>query len=437
MIHLHSQAHRTFISIGKSKFETGTKGLIMKNRVSFFIVLSIFFISCFAVLILVSYAQTEVPELATAQELIKKEFPNSKITWSKEIDAEFVNFKASPVSVAISTKKGEKQTLEYINFKEGISWQIDGEKYPYYYYYLVGTEEQKILVGEYLHESVFLTHVFNTEGKPEFELKTNAGVVASPNGKYYYTEHNLASSTSLRVFDESGKQLWLAGTPNSDWQVEPLSDSELIYHDYSACILYDALSGDTLWRISFKPYFKLIDTIAGIVVSKDGNYFVIHDPNGLISLNRRGEIMWTSEEFNPIRSATLTHDGKYLALYFGTPRKRGEDNFVLLDNLNNGEFKWSKCVDLGSRIPNYYVDVKIEGDIITMLSAMPEYYYLTGINTKTNIYCYQIDLISGKLLNQYTVDGVCETYETNSGKVNYLLIDKGDKKEIFRMEETQ
>jgi hypothetical protein len=369
------------------------------------------------------------------QEDITRLFPNAKITWSKEIEGEMVNFKASPISVAISTKKGEKQTLEYINFKEGISWEIDGEKYPYYYNYLIGTEEQKILVEEYPHESVFITNVFNTEGEQVFELEKNAKIMASPNGKYYYTTHNLASWTSLRVFDESGKQLWLADTPNSDWQVEPLSDSELIYHDYSTCILYDALSGHTLWRISFKPYFKLIDTIARIVVSKDGNYFVIYDPNGLISLNRGGEVMWTNEEFHPIRSAALTHNGKYLALYFGTPRKRGEDNFVLLDNLNNGECKWSKCVDLGSRIPDYNVDVKTEGDIISMLSAMPEYYYVTGINPRTNTYNYQINLTTGKLVNQYTIDGVCETYGTDNGRIHYLLVDKGYKKEIFRFEQ--
>jgi len=74
----------------------------MKSRVSFLMGLLTVFISYFAILIL-SYAQTNVPELANAQELIKKAFPNSKITWSKEIEGEMV--KHSPIQKSPGQRK--------------------------------------------------------------------------------------------------------------------------------------------------------------------------------------------------------------------------------------------------------------------------------------------------------------------------------------------
>jgi hypothetical protein len=84
---------------------------------------------------------------------------------------------------------------------------------------------------------------------------------------------------------------------------------------------------------------------------------------------------------------------------------------------------------------NYDVELNIVGDIIIMLSAMPEFYYVTGINPRTNSYWYQIDLSTGKLLNEYTNEGVCETFRIDNSKIHYLLIDKGEKKEIFRIEQ--
>lgn len=410
----------------------------MKSRKFTFIGISGILILLFIVLVLIGHTQTDTPVFSKSQETISKLFPNSKITWSKEIDAEFVNFKATSTSIAISTKNDGKKSLEYINFEKGISWEIDSQKFSYKYYYLVGGAEQRILAENPKHESLVETNVFDQAGKYLFQVRTISTLQASPNGRYYHTVGSMTSYNRLKLFDAEGQLLWSREISGMDWFAKALSDSELICEGSAGCYLLDAFSGEEIWKISRNQYKHVLPgyKLKHIHPSSNGKHFVLFHGDGIVSLDRRGKILWLKGIPGTVLFVTISDDGRFVSVYSKERRDGKESKLALLDNLDQGKIIWSRPIKTEKKDGTSNIGgLEIAGDFVRLIPGIVQYRVQTGITSDMQTFCFQIDPENGELLNQYTIDGVLELLKTEKKKIYYLLVHKRDKKEIFRIEQ--
>ena len=408
----------------------------MKSRVSFLIGLSIFFISSFIVLILVSYAQKDVPELANAQDLIKKAFPNSKITWSKEIEGEMVNFKATSTALAIMIGNGDQRKIKFINFKDTTEWQIECDHNSCRYYDMIGGDSPKLLIKKV--DWILGTRVIDGKGEEIFDLSLKSWLYPSPSARYYYTRDNPDSYNELKVYDAEGQFLWKRKTPGLKmWLTQALSDSELIYKDYQGCILLNALTGEEIWSIPRPKFAQTIMGASKISAACNGVYFIITDSHGLISINNKGKILWTKKIERTILAAAISEDGKFVAVYAQKRNAKDGTRLELLENLNKGEPMWSIPIETPIKdVPSDIHGLSIRGDIVSLTPGVVPYYISRGITPEMQTFYFEIDKGNGELLDEYTIGGVSETMNADTRKLHFLLVDAKEKKQIFRIEQS-
>jgi hypothetical protein len=407
----------------------------MKNRVSFFIGLSIFFISCFAILILVSYAQKDIPELANAQEMIKKAFPNSKITWSKEIEEEMVNFKAASTALAIMIGNGDKRMIEFINFKDTIDWEIECDRNSCRHYEVIGGDYPRLSIKKV--DWILGTRVIDAKGEEIFDLNLKSWLYPSHSAKYYYTKDNPDSYNELKVYNANGEFLWKRKTPGLRvWFSHAFSDSQLIYLDYRGCFLLNALTGEEIWRVPWLQFGQTIMGFPKIFSSSDGQYFIITDSHGLISINSIGKILWSKKIERTILATALSEDGKFVVIYAQKRKAKDEKRLELLNNFSNGQSIWDIPIETPIKdYPSEIHGLTIRVNKISLTPGMVPYYTSKGITPQMQTFYFEIDTESGELLNKYAIDGVSETIINDNQKVHFLLVHTKDKKEIFRIEQ--
>ena len=407
----------------------------MKNRVPFLIGLLIFFISCFVVLILVSNAQTDVSELSTAQEMIKKAFPNSKITWLKEIEGEMVTYRATATALAISTVFDKKLSIKFINFMDNNDWSIDCKYNLCRYFDVLSADEPKLLLKG-ISQNRALTSLYNGSGELLFKVLADSWVSHSPNLKYFHTLDNSDYHNLLEVYDSEGKFLWKRGTPHGRiWFAKALSDSELIYLDSDECVLLYAFTGEVIWKIPSSSFDHIIHGFPEISPTSNGEYFSIVDFNGIVSINKKGEILWMKNIPMTVLTNSVSKDGKFIALYIKKPGKNGIKKLELLSNFNEGEILWSESIDTNTEdIPSSIHGLKIDGSIISLVPGYP-FYCDRGIGSTMHTIYFYIDSEKGTLLDHRVVEGVAETFQYGGEILSYILIDKNTHKEIFRIKQ--
>ncbi|MGB2698612.1 MAG: hypothetical protein WBD28_12245 [Candidatus Zixiibacteriota bacterium] len=407
----------------------------MKSRVSFLISLSIFYISSFAILILVSHAQTDIPELANAQELIKKAFPNSKITWSKEIQGEMVNFRATPTALAIMIGNGDKKKIKYVNFKDSSEWSIDCHNKSCLYYDIIGEYDPKLWIRG-LKDRMPYTRVINYKGDEIINMKLKSWLNPSPFAKYYYTSDNPDIYNQLKVYDTNGKFLWIRKTPGLKvWFVHALSDSELIYVDYQGCFLLDAFTGQKIYKIQREKYGH-ISGFFKISTALNGEYFTITDADNIASIDNDGKVLWIKENEEEILATALSEDGKFVATYNGKSRAKDGKRLQFFDNFNNGMLIWVSPIKTPIHdIPSDIHGLKIKHNVVYLTPGMVPYYTSKGITPEMQTFYFDIDPEKGTLLDQRIAEGVAETFQYSGKVLSYILIDKDTHKEIFRIEQ--
>ncbi len=410
----------------------------MKNRKFPFVGISGIFILSFIVLVLMGYTQTDNPDFTKPQEMISNLFPNSKITWSEELEGEMVNFRTTSTALAIMIGNGDKRKIEFVNFKDTTEWSIDCDKRSCRQYKMVGGDEPKLLIRGFKH-GMAKTKVIDAQGEEVFDLTLKSWLSPSPSGRYYYTVDNQDSYNVLEVYDATGTFSWKREEyGGGDWFSHALSDSQLIYEDKTGCYLLNAFSGEEFWKIPRSQYrhiltwFKFID----IISSSNAKYFVLYNGDGLVSFNSEGRVLW--QEKTPVRvfSAGISDDGSYISVYSGEKTYSPEKELCLMDNLRQGKILWRVSVNTErGDLTNSAEGLKIAGGIVRLIPGIVDYGFRRGITPDMQTFCFQIDPENGKLLDESIIDGVCETFETDSGRTHYLLIHKGDKKEIFRIEQ--
>lgn len=407
----------------------------MKNRVSINIGFSIFFISSFAILILVSYAQTDIPELANTQELIKKAFPNSEITWSEKIEGEMVTYRATATALAISTVYDKKMSIKFVNFMDKNDWSIDCKYNLCRGYDVLNADEPKLLI-EGLSQNRAITSLYNGNGELLFKVQADSWLSPSPKLKYFHTRDNSDYHNLLEVYDSEGKFLWKRGTPHGKiWFAQALSDSELIYLDSERCVLLDACTGEEIWKISSGKFDHIIHGFPAISPASNGKYFIIVDFNGVVSINKKGEILWMKNIPMTVLTNSVSKDGKFIALYTEKPGENGIKKLELLNNFNEGEILWSVSIDTDIKdIPSSIHGLKLEGNIVSLVPGYP-FYYDKGIGSKMHTIYLYIDSEKGTLLDQRITEGVGQTFQYGGKVLSYILIDKDTHKEIFRIEQ--
>jgi outer membrane protein assembly factor BamB len=400
----------------------------MKNRVSFLIGLLIFFISCFAVLILVSYAQTDVPEMINAHELIKKAFPNSKITWSEEIEGEMVNFRANSTALAILIANGDKRKIKFINFKDTTEWSIDCDKNSCRQYDLVGGDEPKLLIRGF-ENGMSKTKVINTQGEEIFDLNLKSWLSPSPSGKYYYVRGAMESYKQPEAYDSTGRLMWKREEyTGGEWFAMSLSDSELIYEDHTGLYLLDAFSGVEIWKISKSQYAQIVPGSKYFSPATNGEFFVLFNGRGLVSMDRQGEILWRKRSAYVVFYIDISHDGRFVSIYSRDSFESKENRLVFADNLDQGETIWSSSVKNERYEGTSNVGgLEISGDIVRLVPGIVDYRVQTGITREMQTLCYQIDSEAGKLLRQFNLPGVVEIIKDQSEIRNFLLLETTEK----------
>ncbi|MGB2698613.1 MAG: hypothetical protein WBD28_12250 [Candidatus Zixiibacteriota bacterium] len=410
----------------------------MKSQRFSFMALSVGFMLFFIILVLIGYSQTPRSDLTKSHEMLREIFPNSKISWSEEIDTEFVNFKATPTSIIISRKKDEEKCLKYINFENGISWEIDSENFPYKFYYLVGGAEQRILAENPKHEGLVETNVFDQTGRYLFKARTISTLQSSPNGIYYHTVGSMTSYNELKLFNAEGQFLWSQKISGMDWFAEALSDSELICEGSDGCCLLDAFSGEEIWRVSRKQYNHILPgyKLKHILPSSNGKYFVLFHGDGIISLDREGRILWLKGMPGTVLFAAISDDGKFVAVY---SRERIGHNGVkvaLLDNLDQGRIIWSRSVKTEKKDGTSNIGgLKITKDIVRLIPGIVPYHIQAGVMSDMQTFFYQIDTGTGKLINEFILPGVAEIVEDENETKHFLLLETTTEKGIYKISE--
>jgi len=409
----------------------------MKSRVSFLMGLLTVFISYFAILIL-SYAQTNVPELANAQELIKKAFPNSKITWSKEIEGEMVNFRATSTALAIMIGNGDKRRIEFTNLQDTSEWSVHCDYNSCRYYDVIGEKESRLLIQGMQPAGPFTT-LYSGKGELLFKLETDSWLYPSLNLVYFYTTANFDSHNLLKVYDAEGRFMWERGTPHGKmWFAHALSDSELIYIDYKGCFLLNALTGAEIWRIPREEYSTFVSGFLEIYPASKGKYFVVEDNYGLVSIENESEILWAKKTSMNILAASICENGRFIALYQQERGKSGVKKLELLDNFDEGKVLWSKSIE--TSIEDVSSDIhglRIKGNEVSLIPGFVSYYVAKGITPQMHSFHFGIDSERGTLLEERKVEGVVESFVNEGEKLHFLVIDRGTNKGVYRIEETK
>ena len=406
----------------------------MKNRFSFLISLSIFFISCYAILILLGYAQTDVPELVTAQEMIKKAFPNSKITWSKQIEGEMVNFRAISNALAIMIVNVDQRNIRFKNFKDTTDWLMECDNISCRQYDLVGGDEPKLLIRGFEH-GMSKTKVINTQGKEIFDLNLKSWLSPSPSGKYYYASIAMESYKQPEAYDSTGSLLWKREEyTGGEWFAKSLSDSELIYEDRTGLYLLDAFSGKEIWKISKSQYAQIVPGSKYFSPASNGKFFILFNGRGLVSLDRQGEILWRKRSSYSVFYIDISHDGRFVSIYSRDSFESKENRLVLVDNLDQGETIWSNAVKTGRYEGTSNVGgLEISGDIVRLVPWIVDYRVQTGITQDMHTLCYQIDSETGKLLRQFNLPGVVEIIKDQTETRHFLLLETSTEKGIYKI----
>ncbi len=410
----------------------------MKNRVSFLIGLSMVFILSFVILILVSYAQTDVPELANAQELIKKAFPNSKITWSKQIEGEMLNYRANPTALAILIVNGDQRNIRFINFKDTTEWSMECDNRSCRQYDMVEGDEPKLLIRGFEH-GMSKTKVIDTKGEEIFDLTLTSWLLSSPTGRYYHTVDNQDSYNILKVYDSRGTFLWEREEyQGGDWFSQALSDSELIYEDNTGCYLLNSFSGEEIWKIPRNQYRRTLSfyKFLHIISSSNNKYFVLFNGDGLVSFSKEGEILWQIGFPLTVFSAAISDDGRYVSVYSGKKMKSPRKELCLMDNLHQGKILWRVSVETEKvDWTNSIGGLAVVKDMVSVIPGIVPYHALTEIMSDMHTFCYQIDTSTGKLINEFLLPGVAEFVESDQKTAYFFLLNDTAEKEIYEISE--
>ncbi len=351
-------------------------------------------------------------------------FSNPKVVWTKEFSDSIVNFKVRGKCLAISTKTKDEKSLFFKDIEKDKEWVINAKEFPYYYYYLIGEDEPKLLAEDIRHEAIFITHVFDREGKHLFKLDTGGKIMASPTGKHYYSKHNMTSATMLQVYDSLGQPLWEAPTSNGDWFSEALSDSELIYIDGTDFILYNFETGEHIWNLqSFMKHYSRI------VVSRNGKDYIIFDSYEIFSLNRIDEIKWIKSHFGRLYAVALSKDGKYVAVFSQNMKDKTKSTLYLLNNEDNGKTLWQIEVDENSWSGDFEKLTFCDSFIVLMPDDVA-YFYKTGVKEKMKTYLYKIDN-DGKLVSSYTLPGAVQLVTNGKVVTGFFLVSESSGKKYI------
>jgi len=407
----------------------------MKSRVLFLMGLLTVFISYFAILIL-SYAQTDVPELVNAQDVIKKAFPNSKITWSKEIRGEMVNFRATSTALAIMIGNGDKRKMRFINFRDTTEWSIDFDKISCRQYDIVGGEEPKLLIRGFKH-GIAKTKVINTQGEEIFDLTLESWLLPSPSGRYYYTADNMDSYNVLGVYDSGGTLLWERKEyQGGEWFSHALSDSELIYEDKTGCYLLNSYSGEKIWTTPTNQYRNILTWFKSIhiICSSNAKYFVLYNGSGLVSFSSGGRVLWQEKAPVTVFSAAISDDGRYVSVYSGEKIDSPEKELRLMDNLLAGKTLWRVSVKTERKdLTNSAGGLEMEAGIVRLIPGIVDYRFRRGMAPNISTFCYEIDRDTGELLKEFVLPGAAEISEDENQTRHFLLLETTPDKETYEI----
>lgn len=406
----------------------------MKSRVSFLIGFLTVFISYFAILIL-SYAQTNVPELANAQELIKKAFPNAKVTWSEEMEGEMVNFRATSTALAIMIGNGDKRKIKFNNLRDTTEWSIDCDINSCRQYKLVEGEKPKLLIWGF-EDSHFETRAIGGKGEEIFDLSLRSWLAPSPSGRYYYAFGAMESYKQLEVYDSTGIFMWKREEyAGGEWFAKSLSDSELIYEDRTGLYLLDAFSGKEIWKISESQYAEIVPGSKHFSPASNGEFFVLFNGRGLVSLNRKGEILWRKRSSYSVFYIDISYDGRWVSIYSRDSFESKENRLALVNNLDQGETIWSSVVKIERYEGTSNIGgLEIVGDVVRLIPRIVDYRVQTGITPDMHTLFYQIDSETGKLVRQFSLPGVTETIKDQS-EIEHFLLAETTEKQIYQIRE--
>lgn len=356
-------------------------------------------------------------------------FSNTKTIWTREFSDSLVNFKSSGSLVAFSKGTRIQRSLHFRDFEKGLDWEISRKDYPVIWYFILGTNDVRIMVGAGLHESLYETNLFDRNGKHLFKLKTTGALIPSPNGVFFYTISSMVSYNMLEVYDSDGKLLWKTNTSSGDWVASAISDSELVYFDMDDFILYSLNSGEQKWKFG-----RIIKDFSHVVASANGVDFVVFGSNEIISLNRQGEIRWIRNDLGRPYSAAISEDGHFVAVHARNSKDFSKSTLSLLDNREGGRTIWVRDLDEGHS--NFVIEsLKFYGSYIRLMPKERDYFYGGGITEDMKTYIYEINENNGKLVSSHVLPGNIQLIEENEEVIGYYQLRViSDKKVISRVE---
>ncbi|KPL04494.1 MAG: hypothetical protein AMJ90_00695 [candidate division Zixibacteria bacterium SM23_73_2] len=381
------------------------------------------------VLILYTFA---IGQTASDKEILQL-FPNSRISWSKEIDANIVNYKASQKVIAISITNDGTKSLKFINFEKGFEWSINGNTYPQYLYYIVGEDKLSVIgLGE---RNLLETNIFNEKGEHLFRVKSKSGLYASPGGRYFHTKNNMDSYNDLEVYDSTGKLLWSRSVPPGDWHAEALSDSELIYVDNRGCFLINPFSEEEIWEIPSLLFRSVV--AGGLDIEKSATgHFTLFDGKGIASVSQDGKLLWLKKSSENILSVSLSQNGRFIAVYSIGQGKNAKPNLTLLDNFNEGKMIWERELNTQKRdIRSSVGAVRIGSELVTVMPGAISYYFGEGITPDIRTFFFIIDPRTGEFRREYVLPGAVYSLKVKNKSKHFWLTASTDKKKIYIIDE--
>jgi hypothetical protein len=192
--------------------------------------------------------------------------------------------------------------------------------------------------------------------------------------------------------------------------------------------LLDAFSGVEIWKISKSQYAQIVPGSKYFSPATNGEFFVLFNGRGLVSMDRQGEILWRKRSAYVVFYIDISHDGRFVSIYSRDSFESKENRLVFADNLDQGETIWSSSVKNERYEGTSNVGgLEISGDIVRLVPGIVDYRVQTGITREMQTLCYQIDSEAGKLLRQFNLPGVVEIIKDQSEIRNFLLLETTEK----------
>jgi len=291
---------------------------------------------------------------------------------------------------------------------------------PYTCYNVSHGNHPAIVVSRTIDEGTYSVRVYDLSGEFLFSLDDEqGGLLPSPNGMYFFTTNDFDISVIPRVFDRSGREIFVVrNVRGGGWDVNALTDSLLVLLS-DRIYVYDVFGGGCIKRIEYPS--GLPRDIWSSKVPSIGGKLIAFTPNSSLLIDTTLDISWSDNFDNAyIVNATVSQSADLALFYLKEPADRSGYTVRLVD-CATATTTWQSGIttnylEVGSNFPSLLID-----DDYASIKTPQIDYYLTGkLDTSTKTVIYTIAPNTGKLITTQSIEGVVDIVKTKSDRL-YLL----------------